>query len=118
MHEQAQFSQTLESNVAVLKVSGEVDISNKEQFRAALAQGLATAGDRLLVDLQQISYMDSAGILCLINAVRDAEASGKSLSLVIEANGQLGKVFNITGLSKLCTVTESGAVRAASKTGG
>jgi anti-anti-sigma factor len=52
----------------VLAAAGEIDLSNIEQFDQALTSATTAAGgrgERLIVDLGQLDYMDSAAINAL-----------------------------------------------------
>lgn len=47
-----------------LTVTGEIDLSNADEFRERLAAAVAPEG-RLLVDLTRVDYLDSAGLAAL-----------------------------------------------------
>ena len=77
----------------VLVVVGEIDQSNVGQFRDALAGALT--GARVTVDLNGVTYLDSAGIAVLADhAARLRIATPPLLLPVIE----------ISGLAELATV--------------
>ncbi len=86
----------------VVSAVGEIDMSNVDQFRAALgaaatAVGAAAAGasgasgDRFVVDLTGVDYLDSAGIHALY-AVAPAVrlVASPLLSPVLDISGLLG----------------------------
>ena len=76
---------------AVLKVVGEIDMSNTEAFDAAL-DGIA---GRLVVDLTECEYLDSAGLSILF-----AHAS----RIEVVATPLLAPVMTFSGLTSMLTV--------------
>jgi anti-sigma B factor antagonist len=76
---------------AVLKVVGEVDMSNTDDLTAAL-DGIA---GRLVVDLSECEYLDSAGLSVLF-----AHAS----RIEIVASSLLAPVMTFSGLADMVTV--------------
>jgi anti-anti-sigma factor len=61
----------------VLRVEGEVDVSNAGALGTTLRQLVET--DHVVVDLTGVSFMDSTGISALIAATKHAANSGTSL---------------------------------------
>jgi anti-anti-sigma factor len=83
----------------VLVAAGEVDLSNIDVFKQALAQATAEAagsGAGLTVDLGAVEYMDSAAINALF-------ARAESIGRII-AHPLVMSVFSISGLAELVPV--------------
>ena len=59
----------------VIRVSGEVDVSNKEELNAAIADAQAADAKEVEVDLTEVSYIDSSGIGVLVAAAHRASDS-------------------------------------------
>ncbi|WP_328346864.1 STAS domain-containing protein [Micromonospora sp. NBC_00421] len=83
----------------VLTVVGEIDMSNADLFRAAIADAVVD-GHRLTVDLSAVEYLDSAALAALFAHVDRLE---------VVANPLLDSVLTISGLRELTTVTLSGS---------
>ena len=66
---------------AIVAVAGEVDIATVTRLRERLL-GLAASGRTLVVDLDQVSFIDSAGLAALVGAARRAAAHRASLQVV------------------------------------
>ena len=88
-----------------LKLSGELDLSQaatlKEEFVRALER-LAQAGDtptRLIVDLQDLTFIDSSGIQVLVSAKRRCLQHGVELSLRI-GDSQVRRTLKLAGVSE------------------
>jgi anti-sigma B factor antagonist len=70
-----------ERGVVIAAVTGDVDISTVTQLRECLFE-LADSGETLIVDLNRIAFIDSAGLGALVGAARRAAAHGGSLHAV------------------------------------
>jgi anti-anti-sigma factor len=88
---------SVEGDVAVLEVGGEVDLATVEQFRAALAD--AQRSERVVVDLTGVSFMDSAGVNALVGAYHRSLPNGELRLVGMRSN--VRRVFEITGLFAL-----------------
>ena len=70
-----------ERGFVVVAVTGEIDISTVTRLRERLFQ-LADSGRPLIVDLEHVRFIDSAGLGALVGAYRRAAAYGGSLHAV------------------------------------
>lgn len=57
------------SGAAVVKLGGEIDISNAHQIGRTLERLVGTGNDALVIDLSALEFMDSAGIAMLLRVV-------------------------------------------------
>ena len=80
----------------LVTVVGEVDIATVGLLRECLA-GLARRGLPLIIDLDQVSFMDATGLGALVGGVRRAAAHGASLHVVC-ARPQTRKLIQLAGL--------------------
>ena len=85
-----------EQGYAIVAVAGEVDIATVTRLRESLFE-LAASGRTLVVDLDQVSFIDSAGLAALVGAARRAAAHGASLQVVC-ARPRTRQLFRLTGL--------------------
>jgi anti-sigma B factor antagonist len=81
---------------AIVAVAGEVDIATVTRLRESLFE-LAVSGRPLVVDLEQVSFIDSSGLAALAGAARRAAAHGASLQVVC-ARPRIRQLFHLTGL--------------------
>jgi anti-sigma B factor antagonist len=96
--------ETLETGGAtVVKVAGEVDVFTAPQLREALAQAVDANGSHVVVDLEDVGFLDSTGLGVLVFGLKRVRERGGDLSLVC-AHEQILKVLSITGLSKILKV--------------
>jgi anti-sigma B factor antagonist len=82
----------LQGGCTVITVAGEVDIATAPQLGHHLA-ALAGSGRPVIADLDQVSFIDAAGLRVL------AAAAGGSLH-VVSGRYQVRRVFALTGLDR------------------
>ena len=88
----------------VCRPVGELDAYTVPQFREALA-GLA-AVRRVLIDLSEVPFMDSAGLGALIGGIRrNREADGEVA--VACSRPTLTRLLHTTGFDRIVPVTET-----------
>ena len=83
-----------------LRVLGQVDLSNVDRFREALAKAGSGAWE-LILDLAECTYMGSEGISALIETSRDL---GEGSLILRSPTEFLHKVFDLTGIGRLPNV--------------
>ena len=83
---------------AIVTVAGDIDIATVTRLRERLFQ-LAASGRPLVVDLDQVSFIDSAGLGGLVGAAKRAAGYGGSLHVVC-ARPQIRQLFRLTGLDR------------------
>ena len=87
-----------EQGYAIVAVAGEIDISTVTGLRECLFE-LAASGRPLLVDLDQVTFIDSAGLSVLVGTAKRAAAHGGSLYAAC-ARPKIRKLFRLTGLDR------------------
>jgi anti-sigma B factor antagonist len=87
----------------VVTVHGEVDISTHEQLAAALRHAATPPADRIVVDLSDVSFLDSTGIRTLIVGWRHAADQGMSLALR-NPRPRVLKVLRLTGVDQVLAI--------------
>lgn len=84
-------------------VRGEVDISTVEQLRQRISRELAADGEILLIDLTEVSFIDSSGL----RAILEAAALAPERVRVIPGPVAL-RLFTITGVADRLPLTDRG----------
>ena len=85
---------------------GELDIATTPELEQALADATADAVSEIVLDLRELSFMDSTGLRALAQANMRAEASGVSLS-IIRGPRQIERVLEISGLGSLLPLVDA-----------
>ena len=96
---------TVEINgtVASITLSGGIDHSTQQEFKQANDQALSKSNVRdIHVNFAETTFLDSAGIRALVILQKEADASGRSLTL-FNCNETMREVFDIGGFDKVFT---------------
>lgn len=88
-----------------VSLAGEIDMSSVGTLAHTLA-ALPRAAPSLVVDLADVTFLDSTGIAALVIAQRRAVAAGQTFT-VVNAQGGVRRVLDITGT--LSTLTGGAA---------
>jgi anti-sigma B factor antagonist len=80
-----------------VRVEGELDLYTAPDVRDALAS-LPPESRHVLVDLSQLSFLDSAGLGMLLSAARRLRARGGTMMLLVD-DSRILRVLEVTGLA-------------------
>lgn len=89
----------------VVSVYGEVDLATAPQLEAALERALQGSARRLVVDLRDVEFLDSAGLALLVRQDRQARRAARSL-IVVKGRPHVHQVFELTGLNRHLTFVD------------
>jgi anti-sigma B factor antagonist len=105
-------AQSGEADVPVLDVRGEIDVASAPELQDTLAGVIRTTPRILVVNLAEVTFIDSSGLGVLIGAVKAMRASGGDLRLVV-TQPHIIRLLELTGLEEVFTVVSrtSDAVR-------
>jgi anti-sigma B factor antagonist len=81
--------------VVVASVSGEIDLSNAADLRAAIARELSNEPLGLVVDLTAVDYLDSAGIQVIYDLRERLRERGQRLALVVAGDSSIAETLRI-----------------------
>jgi anti-sigma B factor antagonist len=85
-----------EQGCAIVTAAGEIDISTVTPLRERLFE-VVTSGVPLVVDLEQVSFIDSVGLAVLVGAAKRAAAHGGTLQVACA----LPKIRELVRLTQL-----------------
>lgn len=86
-----------QGEATVLEIGGEMDLHSAPPLRAALLELTQVKGARIVVDLNEVTFIDSTGIGALVGALKRAREGGGALHFC-GAQPRVRRVFEITGL--------------------
>jgi anti-sigma B factor antagonist len=95
-----------DSGRTVVDISGEIDVYTAPTLREHLSELVADGKYHLVLDLEQVAFLDSTGLGVLVGGLKRVRAHEGSLSLVCTQERIL-KVFRITGLTKVFPIHAS-----------
>jgi anti-sigma B factor antagonist len=85
---------------AVLQISGEIDLYSAPTVRQGVLELADKGAVHLIVDLTQVTFLDSTGLGVFVSCLKRLRAHDGSLALVINTE-QILRIFRITGLTKV-----------------
>lgn len=91
---------------SVLSVSGEVDVATAPRLRERLVGLVGEGRTKIVVDLEQVDFIDSTGLGVLVGALKRVRTNDGDLALVC-TGARILKVFEITGLTKVFAIHRS-----------
>jgi anti-sigma B factor antagonist len=87
------------SGVAIVTVSGDLDISNAGTLEQAVASIMAERPERLIFELSGLRFMDSAGIAVLLGA------AGKVNAVHLrDPSPAVRRIVELTGLTNVLSI--------------
>jgi anti-sigma B factor antagonist len=89
---------SLTRELAVVSVSGELDLYTAPRVRTGIEEAGAVGADTVIVDLSETSFIDSAALGVLVQETKRLEGRGHSLVLVT-SDPRTMRVVELTGLS-------------------
>jgi anti-anti-sigma factor len=89
-----------DSPTGAVRARGELDLDTVERFTDSLDPELWTGCEGVLVDLSQVSFMDSTGLSALVIADRALGGEGLRLAIATEPRSQVEGLLELTGLRK------------------
>lgn len=88
------------AQAAAVRVTGEVDIDCAPELRQELEQILQDGCVHLVVDIDEVTHLDSYSLGAFVGVRQHARAKGGSLGFVCH-NPMLRRLFTMTNLDKL-----------------
>ena len=86
-----------ERGIAILEVSGEIDLFTAPRFQSAVSTAIDEGYVRLLIDLSRVTFMDSKGYGALLTAARKVKPVGGRIGL-IGCNALVTRLVRLTRL--------------------
>ena len=86
--------------VAVVEASGELDFYTGSEFNACLASAVESGAPRVVVDLTQVTFIDSSALGMLVGIARQSAEHSTELMIVCPP-GNVARVIAITGLNRV-----------------
>jgi anti-sigma B factor antagonist len=88
---------TSEGDSYVICVEGELDLSECSRFESALREAEASPATRILLDLDELAFIDAAGLGVLVAAWRRSAVDGNRLQ-VTRGGGSVANMLRLTAL--------------------
>jgi len=86
--------------VCEIRVTGELDVYTAPVLRERLREMIGPASTAVVVNLSELTFIDSTGLGVLVGAFKRAQSVGVDLILE-EVRPSAVKVFELTGLTRM-----------------
>ena len=100
-----EYSVREEGGVVIAAFQGEVDLEHSPKAREVLLDCVAR-GQKVLVDLSGVEYIDSSGVASLVEAFQKAKKNGTGFALV-SVNAPALRVLQLARLDKVFVIHEN-----------
>lgn len=97
-----------EQGLVRLKLRGELDLSTASKAEEEIRRAESEEPDLLLVDLSELTFLDSTGLRLIVTADHRAREDGRRLA-VVKGPDTVQRVFAITRLDERLEMLEQGA---------
>jgi anti-sigma B factor antagonist len=90
----------------VLDAVGEIDIFTTPAFKSAVYDVISRGQKQLIINMEQVAYMDSSGFGALLGATKQLRPAGGKVNLV-KCNRPISRMLRITRLDTIFGVYSS-----------
>ena len=104
MNSSAEVTVELHGASVVARLSGEVDMSNATYVQDELLHSVPNGAIRLVVDLTDTRYLDSAAIALLFDISRRLARRRQELRLVLPQSSPLERVLTLTDVNTVAPI--------------
>jgi anti-anti-sigma factor len=87
-----------------VSVAGELDLATADEFSRAVRSGLARGA--VVIDLRELTFMDSSGVRALNTALREGAEHGRELRVREGMHPSVVQVLELTGMLGLLPVED------------
>lgn len=92
--------------ITVIRPRGSVNISNVDDFQRQITTAIAQKGNStILVDMEQVETLDSAGLMVLVSSLKLAQSLERRLIFCC-VSPSIRMIFELTQLDKVVEVFE------------
>lgn len=95
-----------QGSTSIIAVRGQLVVTNRDAFKAAVQGALAAGATRVIVDCAAATFIDSSGLGALVSLSRAASEQGASLHLAA-LSPELLSLFELTRLDTLLSIHPS-----------
>jgi anti-sigma B factor antagonist len=108
--EQLRIEMRRDSGRAIFALSGELDMASAEILQQALAADDLQSEPMIVLDLQQLDFIDSTGLRSILAALEQCRERGQEFAIT-PGSQQVQRLLRITGVAEhLPTIAAAGEI--------
>jgi anti-anti-sigma factor len=91
---------THQGDVVIARLEGDIDLAKTPTVSATVLEGVPNDAVGLVVDLQNVRYIDSVGIRMLFTFVRSLQAARQGMAIALPPGSPVRKLLKVTHLDE------------------
>jgi anti-sigma B factor antagonist len=95
--------ETDDGGLTIFHLAGRIDITSANDLKRVLADNVGEGHTRLVLDLSEVSFVDSSGLSALVSGLRVARRAGGDLRLAAPGD-QPKAVLGLTSLDQIFSI--------------
>jgi anti-sigma B factor antagonist len=99
-------SRKQDNGIITYQIKGDIDINSSPDIREAFEAAVKEEAGKIIVDLDNVSYIDSSGLATLVEMLKKTRAYGGKLRIANLAP-KVKSLFEITKLEKLFDIFDT-----------
>ena len=115
MHDKFRSEDGPDAATRALVTTGELDAGAAGEIRGRIERALSAGKRRVIVDLTDVTYMETAALAALLDANARVKQFGASLFVVVPGDSRVRLLFSITRLDHVLRVMGTRAEALASR---
>lgn len=93
----------MSSTVKILEPSGNLNATKGNELRREISDILSAGGEVILIDLKNVTFIDSSGLGALVAAMQSVRKANAKL-FICSINDQVRMVFELTRIDRILNV--------------
>ncbi len=96
------FKPEIKNDFYIIRVEGQdasIDINNVSELKKLLKEGIEQGYKKIIVDFKNISYIDSSGLGCLMDSMKELKNKGGELG-ILSISSDVLEVFTATKIGQ------------------
>ena len=94
------------NKATILRPYGEIDLNSSPQLRKALQTAIKDDNSPILIDLENVKYMDSSGLATLVEVFQQTTKNNRKFS-IFSLKDAVKNIFSITRLDEIFSIYPS-----------
>ena len=100
-------SETAPNGIALVRLGGRLDAGNLPTVRDRTDALDASGATRVVIDLTDVSFLDSAGLALLVTVLKHSRQAGGDTRLVWPANENTRRILRMTHFDRVFDIAQN-----------
>ncbi len=97
-----EINKTISDGMLRIVASGEIDSTAEKEFVAHVLDTIeATDAERIVLDLNLVTFIDSSGLRLLLKGQRQADRQGIPLTLMVSPGNPVSRLLEVAGVREM-----------------